>query len=467
MVPMPVGIKTDKFRRIEMKKLLVVLLSLGLIFAFSMTASAQPTVKFGGEYYLVGVYSNNYTFADQGAYSRAYFHTRTRLQPVFTIAEGLTFTARMDALEKHWGDYQWRRGIASANPQDTTSSRPSLGISQANVQQNFEWERAFVTFKTAIGQFQVGYQAADTWGTAFGDNGTTRPRIVYLAPVGPVTLMAVYEKVTEADNTVAMAGKTDVDGDTYAAAAIYKGGPLEAGFLYKYYDVNTPRLTPVAPYTQKFHLVSPYMKGTFGPVYVEAEVDYFFGKYKKMETSGTDVDLSTLLAYAKAQVNLGPAYVGLQGGYASGNDPDDATKEKTYPSGGGSDWNPALILMSDDMINWSGNMGGANGVTMNNEKKNMILANAFAGFNVTPKFNIEGAFTWAKAAKTPKAAGVEYVSANYGMEVDVKATYKIYDNLSYMVGAGYLWVGDYFKGTSEANKIGNDYLLMNKLTLSF
>jgi len=54
-----------------------------------------------------------------------------------------------------------------------------------------------------------------------------------------------------------------------------------------------------------------------------------------------------------------------------------------------------------------------------------------------------------------------------GMEVDVKASYKIYDNLTYMVGAGYLWTGDYFKKGVSTAKIGNDYILMNRLTLSF
>jgi len=53
------------------------------------------------------------------------------------------------------------------------------------------------------------------------------------------------------------------------------------------------------------------------------------------------------------------------------------------------------------------------------------------------------------------------------MEFDVKATYKIYDNLSYMVGAGYLWAGDYFKGVGGTTKVDNDYLLLNQLTLSF
>jgi hypothetical protein len=54
-----------------------------------------------------------------------------------------------------------------------------------------------------------------------------------------------------------------------------------------------------------------------------------------------------------------------------------------------------------------------------------------------------------------------------GLEFDVTAKYKIYDNLTYMVGAGYLWTGDYFKGTNSANAVGNDYLLMNRLSLSF
>jgi len=54
-----------------------------------------------------------------------------------------------------------------------------------------------------------------------------------------------------------------------------------------------------------------------------------------------------------------------------------------------------------------------------------------------------------------------------GIEFDVTAKYKIYDNLTYMVGAGYLWTGDYFKKGVSTAKVGNDYILMNRLTLSF
>jgi hypothetical protein len=36
-----------------------------------------------------------------------------------------------------------------------------------------------------------------------------------------------------------------------------------------------------------------------------------------------------------------------------------------------------------------------------------------------------------------------------------------------MIGFAYLWTGDYFKGTNEANKVANDYMLTHKLTLNF
>ena len=103
MVPMPVGIGQAKQEELTMKKLLVVLLALGLIVAFGMTASAAE-VKFAGQYYVNGIYESNRTLQDTDhTYSRAFFFTRTRVQTVFQVAEGLSFTTRFDAFEKQWG----------------------------------------------------------------------------------------------------------------------------------------------------------------------------------------------------------------------------------------------------------------------------------------------------------------------------------------------------------------------------
>jgi hypothetical protein len=59
------------------------------------------------------------------------------------------------------------------------------------------------------------------------------------------------------------------------------------------------------------------------------------------------------------------------------------------------------------------------------------------------------------------------LKADYGWEVDVTATYKITNNLSYMLGAAYLFTGDYYKGESLDNRVNNNYMLINKLTLTF
>lgn len=447
-----------------MKKLLVVLLSLGLIFAFSMTASAVD-VKFGGQYYLSGVYwANSGAVKDGDHTSRAFFYTRTRLQPVFQIAEGLTFTVRLDALEKQWGQTNFKNVNFSDEPlsrKQNPTYEPGRGV-----QENVEFERAYVTAKTAIGAFQVGYQAADEWGTAFSDSGTTRPRIVYLLPVGPVTIQAIYEKFYESDTAVpygAAKRHVDADYDTYALAPIFKFPGGNAGLLMKYYANSSQRDPSLGAYKSNTYLIAPYMKATFGPVYVEAEFDYWGGKAAKFdsEAGASDKDLKSWAAYVKAQGNFGPAFAGMQFGYATGNDPDDPSEVKQYPGGGGTSWNPALILMNDDLNTWGGGGVTSSPAGVTSKKYNMMLVNAFGGFKVTPKFQIDAAVTWAKVNEV--AHGVD---DKLGTEVDLTATYKIYDNLSYMVGAGYLFVGDYFKGASH-KEVDNDYLLINKLTLNF
>ncbi len=457
-----------------MKKLLVVLLSLGLIVAFSMTASAAD-VKFGGSYYVVGVYGNNPSLSDNG-YSHAFFYQRVRLQPVFQIAEGLTFTARMDALEKQWGNTNWKGGT-----DDLSLSRPTVPVTtpKRGTQENIEFERGYVTFMTGIGQFQVGYQNVDDWGTEFGDYSNSRPRIMYATKVGNLNLIATYEKVYESDTAglAPYSNKVDADNDTYALSGIYKDKGTEAGLLYKYYAYNSNK--PAGAKTLMTQL-SPYAKITAGPLYFEGEATYWFGKTAQYEppapAAAKDVDLNAWSLYLKGKMNAGAGYVGALFSFASGNDLSDDTKNTTAPSGGGIIMNPALLLLNDVMNTWTGGisasspgLSAANPVT--SSKYNTVIYNAFAGFNPNPKLNVEAALTYATVDKKAlsKTAGVvtDAVSNKLGTEFDVKATYKIYDNLTYMVGAGYLWTGDYFKGASTTATVANDYVLLNQLTLSF
>lgn len=453
-----------------MKKFLVVLLSLGLLVAFGATASAAD-VKFGGSYYVVGLYDNNQRLAGEStAYSRAFFYQRIRIQPVFQIAEGLTFTTRFDAMEKQWGQTDWRGGFDDK----ASSRRETQSFGNPKIQESIEFERGYVGFATAAGVVQAGYMSSGKWGTDFGDDEQSRPRARFDTKMGPMNMGIVYEKEFEADTSsqAGYAGKVDADNDTLALYGIYnwKGGA--AGLLYKFFDRRANR--PTANMRSKFHALLPYVKATFGPVYLESELFFAFGKAAEFDNGVGNVDIDGLGAFLRARVNLGPAYFGGLVLYSQGNDLSDTTKSKMGPQS--QDLDVGLILGNDALQTWeaTSGIGGANaGTAYDSGKANSRIYSTFVGFNATPKLNMELTLLYAErdqaALSRNATTGVitSAVSRELGWEFDATAKYKIYDNLTYMVGAGYLWAGDYFKGASAANKVGNDYLLMNRLSLSF
>ncbi len=57
-----------------------------------------------------------------------------------------------------------------------------------------------------------------------------------------------------------------------------------------------------------------------------------------------------------------------------------------------------------------------------------------AGIRPIDKLDIMASVSYARADKTPNG---EWVDRDYGYEVDATANYKITNNLSYMLGAGY------------------------------
>jgi len=394
-------------------------------------------------------------------------------------------------LEKQWGSLN--RSSGTTDDKSNSGKFPSQGVA---LQENFELEQAYVTFATKIGQFQIGYQPTDEWGTVFADIPGGRPRAIFSTKFGPLNILALYEKMVEGDtvtpynDTVRVAaggaaqtanltlgsgtpsGQTDRDFDRYMLAGIYnfKGG--DAGLLYVYNTSAVPRALAV-PYRIMVHRLSPYFKATFGPIYVEGEFVYDFGKARKYDNAGSpaDVDKEGIGGYINAKYSIGPAYVGAQFGYSSGN---DTTSQSNTVDSGGKDkagpisstaWTPTLFFMEANYKSYTygTDYGGAGGTpTFSSNKQNFVLYSLYGGYNATSRLLFETALTLMDVATQP----VGFQSKRLGTELDVKGTYKIFDNLTYMVGAGYLWTGDYFKGATNAST-GNDYVVLNKLTLNF
>ena len=445
-----------------MRKFCLILLSIGLIMAFSVPAAAAD-VKFDGSYVAQGTYdANRMLTSDDHAAGKggsvASIWQRARIGTTFKVVEGLTFTTRFDAMEKVWG----APAGASADP----------------TSENIRFENAFVTFAVPIGTFQAGYMNRGAWGTVYGNNSETDngARARYIFVTGPVTVRAVWDKVEGGKGNLAPGTITEHDSEKFALEGWYKWSAGEAGLQLQYVLDSSNADNPTTGYKAKYYAINPYAKATFGPVYVEAELGFATGKYKEYLTENATTrmnqDIAAWRGYIMANVDLKPAYVGAVAFYASGDKKTtDANGTGSKYEGGvktGNDFNPCLILMNYDMGRWYGAVGNAYGVAVANAIDNVFGSQLFAGVKPVPKLDVKVSVTTAKLNEDPLyTATTEIVSKKLGYEADLTAAYKIYDNLEYMIGFGYLWAGDAFKGTNSNNKIDNDYLVTHKLTLTF
>ncbi len=454
-----------------MKRFWLVLLSLGLIMAFSTSAFAVD-VKFSGSYYAAGLYLNKTSLQDvagMNSLSTAMYFQRLRLRTEFVIAPGVSLITRADIMERAWGANRTAAGTVLADQ--------SAGTKAEN--ENIAFDMAYVSAVTPIGMFLVGYQPDGMYGTMFMNSDTFAAKVAYVLPIGKLMLSAQVAKAAESSYPYPNSASginmsaSDNDADVYYLWGIYRDKAFEAGMLYMYIRSAVPRPIPViGNYQTQVNLLSPYFKASLGPVNLEGELRYVFGNAAKMDSGPGDISLSGLAAYISAVANFGPVYVGGTFAYLSGDDP--ATRDKVEGGAGvfisgGQDWNPCLILFNYDRTAWAGAMPGYNGTNAQNMMTNAFLYQIKGGVKPTDKLDIGASvsFVQAEHAKLAVAPYTSFVSKDMGYEIDVTGTYKITNNLSYMLGFGYLISGDYFKGTSSANSVANNYLVINKLTLTF
>ena len=414
-----------------MKKLLVVLFALGLVFSFSAPLMATD-ISVNGTFRVRGWLDSNSALMPDEATQSAYYDQRLRVKTVFKVADGLQVVARFDALDGIWG-------------------RPDLMRSDATTSQdNLQFDMAYMQFTTGIGRIQAGWMSDGVWGTGFGDCEVFTGKITFLTKVDNVYLYLNTTKRSEQDRGNQF---SDYDADGYVAAAWYNCEGINAGLLYKYWrDADNPGATLTT-----LNILIPYIKATFGDLYVEGEIIWIGGEVENAAGAHV-VDLEGLAAYFKVKMNLGPGYVGGLMAYAKGNDPADPTTNGGV-AGSGCDWQPCLILFNDGTC--PGQVGRFAGATTGNVMNNGYLYQVFGGMSMD-NLSVKASLSHAVA---DEAQG--YVDDVYGTEFDLEAAYKIFDNLTYSVGFGYLWAGDWYKGTNTNNRIDDTYLLMNKLQVNF
>ncbi len=453
-----------------MKRFWLFWLSMVLVGCFSVSAFAMD-VKFKGEYYAAGMYLDKTDVKDSSDGndpSTAFFYQRFRLGTDFVVSPALKLVTRVDIMERAWEP-------------DSTSyyATTSDGKSYNGDAQNVDWDIAYIDFTSPIGLFQVGYMPDYVWGTVWGNraSGPTTGQIKYIVPVGPVKMVFAYAKEEENDYFVnhTSASYEDRDFDSYRVGPIFEfkndKTSGEAGVLFVYNSVRQYRglaLTETtAPFKQNMYVLQPYFKAKFGPVAMQGEINYAMGERDFETDLVEDQDINSLTAWLDADAKFGMFSVGGSLAYVQG---DDDPKEINDALTGGRDWDPCLIMYNNTPMNsWVGKIKGYNAATadnawlgtVNGEMNNVIFGQVRASVTPVPQFT--GAMSLSYAQADEDFGG----DSDKGFEVDLTGTYKITDNLSYMLGFGYLKTGDYYKAGIEDNKIEDDYLVINKLTITF
>jgi hypothetical protein len=441
-----------------MKRFWLILLSLGLVMAFSVSAFAVD-VKFSGEFYAAGLYLDKTNLRkDSGTdgISTAFYFQRLRVRTDFVVSPGLTLVTRFDALERAWG--------AARSTPGTSQAVDSAGTTAENENIAFDW--AYIEYASPIGIFRVGYMEDGRTGTAFGDSYIADGRIKYSIPFGHFTLNADITKVKDqsytAKNTTAT--WTDADQDKYGLEGVYQWNAGKAGMKVTYYHYADTR--PASNYQKTYFLFTPYAIAKIGPVDIQTEINYATGKLKQFDNAslGNDVKLENLSGWIDATATFGPVYFGGTFAYVSGDDPGTTDKQEGGTLNGGNDWNPCLILFNYyDRTYWVGALDGNGTSTNSGPMTNAWFFQGRGGVRPIANLDIMASLSYATADKKPTGYGSDV----YGYEVDVTGTYKITNNLSYMLGVGYLFTGDYFKGTALNSSVSNDFMVINKLTLTF
>ena len=437
-----------------MKRSLLILLSLGMLLAFSASVFAAD-VKFSGSYFVAGMYQDDTTFikGEEGYPSTAFYYQRLRVRADVLVSPGLKLVTRFDAMERIWGG-------ARSSSSDMTSligDIDSAGTRAENQNIAFDW--VYIEYASRIGVFTVGYQEDMAWGTKFADWSRPAGKIAWAYTTGGFTVMADIAKILDlsSSSVIGTVPFNDGDIDKYSVAAKYAWNKGEAGMKVFYLRSAALRATgPMA--TTNLYGVIPYAKAKFGPVAVEAEVDYYWGDLLNEDDGPNKIKLSSLGVYLDAVADLGMFYAGGTVAYLSG---DDMGGNTVKFMAGGKDWMPCLIMFNFDRTYWAGSIAAP--IPDFGIMYNAWFYQVRGGVRPVADLDLGVSLAYANADKKM----FPEMKKDYGWELDVTANYKITNNLSYMLGVGYLWTGKYWRGDYTDLDVKNNYLVINKLTLTF
>lgn len=298
----------------------------------------------------------------------------------------------------------------------------------------FDFDRAFLTVKGDWGMFRGGRMGAGTFGLVWLDNEREDWRLRWDGAFGGIKTGVIYEQSAEADSGTTFSSN---DQTNYAVYGVFGGENFTTGILFYMLDGKTQSSAAI-PYSNRQYLLDPYFTGTFGPVTVNAELQYRGGTWRDYyDPAIPDTDRDMLAYYAEGVFNFGAGSAELGYSHVPGDDPTTSDFEgQNY----GDDWEKTWILVGSTGsiaadLGGTGNFSATGG---NGDGLDLIYLGGT--FNLSEK-NSLGAIVALGKVDEPGAG----VDDDAGIEVDVKWVSKLTENLKFTAVAAVLSAGDYWQ----------------------
>jgi hypothetical protein len=306
-----------------------------------------------------------------------------------------------------------------------------------------------------------------TFGHAVFESEADSDRVKYILPAGPMTFIALYQKIAETDKGFT---KADEDMDELAFAGVYKSEMLTAGLLYVWIGDKSAS-SGAGAYDQTKHVLNPYFTANLGPVTLNGEVRYNFGQKDYDAAATTDEDINQLGAWIEASFNVGPARIFGSYLYASGD--NDGNDDELNAMNIGSEWEGGGWILTNDTMNGAYTMGNPNATTNNHEGNAGIDnlawtnygANLFyvgADFSPMEDLSLGLMYSYATVAEAP-----DTWEDDMGSEIDFNFSYKLTDGLTYSGIVAYLIAGDFWQGGDTNYTVDNTWCFYHKLQIDF
>lgn len=430
-----------------MKKVLFAVAALGLGLGLAATDASAVSFSASGKYVFEGRYVSNGADGSQpGAVNLAsdteandFAYHLFYTYPTIKINDNTLFKGEVRFIDR-----------------DVYGTAQS-GENAINKNQEIWVRRLWAEWKMPLGTLHVGRMPGGAWGSNFLDssNGSDRIKLVGNFMPEPFSLVLIWQKSAEVDG---FTGDTD-EADT---ASWYVGvghkadfGATTAAFWHTRSDEDASDFD-----NTHFWFNTSYKFGMFN---LDSEWRYIFGD----AASGNDISsLGTMInAYTNMDaLTAGILFLYLQGDDDLTDDDDDGTVSQ---NGVGNDYNPFLIAMGDytgllnkDKNGYYADALQVSGGPLEGIEPGLIALGAWGRYALSDKVTLNGAFGQVWADETPSG-----VDDAIGFEIDLGMNYRVLDNLSYSLQAGYLWAGDMIEDLAGDSE--DAFMIVHSMTMTF